>query len=32
MALKFEDIKQAFIDEVDHDKKCIEYYKKINTS
>lgn len=29
MALKFEDIKQAFITEVDSDKKCIEYYKKI---
>lgn len=29
MALKFEDIRQAFIDEVDNDKKCIEYYKKI---
>lgn len=31
MALKFEDIKQAFIEEVDSDKKCIEYYKKIRS-
>jgi hypothetical protein len=29
MALTFEDIRQEFIDTVNADKKCQEYYKKI---